>query len=883
MIRRLPRLALVSLLVLTVAAPSFAQPAPPPAGERPRLTKPPKLVKFVEAEYPEQEKAAGRTASVVLQIAISENGSVADARVLESAGPAFDAAALEAVRGFFFEPAEIDGKPAPIRINYRYEFVFKPAEPTTAIFRGTVRVRGSGEALGGVRVDLDGGQSAVTDESGRFEFPELPPGKLRITLSRDDLKAMQTEETLEAGQAVEAIYEVDFQQPAEPGEDSDDMEIVIVAPKLEKQVVSTKIEADQASRVAGTQGDVLKIVENMPGVARAAAGSGEVVVWGAAPEDTRTYVGAVRIPMLYHFGGLRSVVHNDNVKSVELIPGGYGAAHGRGLGGLVQVVPRDPVQDRLRGSLQLDVLDASAALSAPLGEKWSFSVAGRRSHITDLSGLLSDQSFEEYFTLPDYYDGQARIRRRLAEGEWIDFGTMISGDRQERTQPSSDPARRVSETRSLNFQRYELAYHRKLESGDEVDAVPWYGRDETSRQGDFGGTPTLAETETQLAGFRAEWRGRLGARVTGLAGLDFELSYTESKRSGSITSPPREGDAYVFGRPPADQVNFDEWKTVIASAAPYGEIDLSLFEDRLHVIPGLRLDPYFVSVNRRRPSEPSVPNQGAYSEDLALQPRLTVRYAPISRVTFKGAAGLYAQAPLADDLSSVFGNPALGTSRGRHFVGGVNTRVFELVSVETTVFYTRSKSLVTRNPSSTPRIAEALSQDGEGRSIGAQFLLRHDKGDGVFFGWVAYTLLRSERKDSKSAPWRLFDFDQTHVLTALASLDLGAGFEIGARVRAASGFPRTPVRGAYFDARRNRYEPLLGPYNGDRIPYFLQLDARIAKRFAIGSTELEAYLDVQNVTNRENPEEIAYFPDYSERRYILGLPILPVAGARWSF
>ena len=49
------------------------------------------------------------------------------------------------------------------------------------------------------------------------------------------------------------------------------------------------------------------------------------------------------------------------------------------------------------------------------------------------------------------------------------------------------------------------------------------------------------------------------------------------------------------------------------------------------------------------------------------------------------------------------------------------------------------------------------------------------------------------------------------------------------------------------------------------------------------TSRLEAYLDVQNVTNHENAEEIVYSPDYSERRYILGLPILPVIGASWAF
>ena len=117
----------------------------------------------------------------------------------------------------------------------------------------------------------------------------------------------------------------------------------------------------------------------------------------------------------------------------------------------------------------------------------------------------------------------------------------------------------------------------------------------------------------------------------------------------------------------------------------------------------------------------------------------------------------------------------------------------------------------------------------------------------------------------------------------LAAYDLGKGFDIGGRVRYTTGYPRTPVIGAFYDARRDLYEPVLGAKNTERIPDFVELDVRFAKRWSIGSSELETYLDIQNVTNRDNPEEIAYSPDYSERRYVSGLPILPLVGARWSF
>jgi hypothetical protein len=47
--------------------------------------------------------------------------------------------------------------------------------------------------------------------------------------------------------------------------------------------------------------------------------------------------------------------------------------------------------------------------------------------------------------------------------------------------------------------------------------------------------------------------------------------------------------------------------------------------------------------------------------------------------------------------------------------------------------------------------------------------------------------------------------------------------------------------------------------------------------------KLSVFIDVQNITNRKNPEEIIYSQDYKQRSYIIGLPILAVVGARLEF
>jgi TonB family protein len=876
---------LLSMVLLTNL--SQAQQGAPSIGDqaaKPKLTKPPKLVKFVEAPYPESEKAAGKQASVVLQIAISATGTVSDARVIESAGPAFDQAALEAVRAFVFEPAEIDNKPAPIRINYRYQFVFTEELPTTGVFAGVVRERGTQKPLPGVNVALDDGRIVTTDAEGRFQFEEVVPGARAVSLSGAQLKTLKTEETVEAGKRVEAVYEIDFAPPPPEGEEeeADDLEIVVVAPALVKQSVSTKVDASQAKKVAGTQGDVLKIVENMPGVARAAAGSGQVVVWGAAPEDTRVYVDDVRVPLLYHFGGLRSVVNSDIVRSVELIPGGYGAAYGRGLGGLITVELTEPERKALHGSIGVDLLDASASASAPLSETTSFSIAARKSHLDWALDGLTDEDVDEFFPLPRYYDAQARLRHQLAPAASIELGGLLSSDEVTRSTASADPADRKSETEELYFDRLWLRYVSRTPKGNEIRVTPWVGRENGRIQARFGSTPTELEVRSTNFGLRASHRGRVSEYLTTTAGFDFEATSSSLHRTGSLSTPPREGDARIFGQPPSDQVNTNDWKTLQASAAPYVEADFELFDHQVHVIPGLRVGPFFASTDQRVPTDGETPAVGAHTGEVAFEPRLALRYEPNSQVAFKAAWGRYYQQTQPEELSPVFGNPLLGLMQATHWLAGASVELTKSLSAETTAFYSKSDDLPVRNPNPNPTLAEALVQDGKGRAYGAQFLVRRELAD-RFFGWVAYTILRSERQDAPDTAYRLFDFDQTHVLTALASYDFGAGFELGVRFRYSTGYPRTPVEGAYYDSRSDTYQPILGPKNSDRLPDFWQLDVRAAKTFKLGPTRLEIYADVQNVTDRDNSEEVVYSQNYGEKRFIEGLPILPVLGVRWEY
>jgi TonB family protein len=846
-----------------------------------KLTKPPRLLHFVEAPYPDSEKTAGRSATVVLELGIDAAGNVGQVAVAQSAGADFDAAAEKAARNFVFDPAEIDGKPAAIRILYRYEFVLRAEVPTTAILTGQVRDLRTKKPLSSVHIAVDAA-STTTDTEGRFRFADLNPGKHVITLSGDRLTELQTTESLEAGKQTTVTYDVETQDKTKPAEEQDDLEIVVTPPAVEKQVVSTEVSADEARRVPGTQGDVLKVVENLPGVARAAVGSGQLVVWGAAPEDTRVYVDGVPLPSLYHQGGFRSVLHSDMVQSVELLPGGWGAEYGRGIGGLVNVQLRPIDKEGVHGSISTDLLDTAADVRARFEDRIAVEVAGRKSYLDSLLPLFTSRNIGQYVPIPRYYDAQTRVIWDAAPGETLEIGGMVSSDAVDDTVPSDDPTNLQTQTHTTSFRRLWIRWKKHAADGAEITIVPSIGTGEDALVDEFGSVPTQLEVDSTVASIRATWRKRIESWVTLTAGFDGQFTQSHVSRTGSNTSPPRQGDEYVFGQAPTDQIAYDNWKTIAASAAPFGSADFALDDGRVHLVPGLRIEPYLLTVNRTTPPVGDTPPVGLFQESTVVEPRLSARWSPVPALTWKAGWGIYHQPPAPADLSSVFGNPTLGLESGEHLLGGVAVGSPDVISLEVTAFHVSSSDLAVRSPLPSPLLAEALVGTGIGRTRGLQVLVRKQLAKRLF-GWVTYTLSKAERAKAPGLPYYPYDFDQTNVVTAVASYDLGAGFEVGSRFRYATGYPRTPVTGSYFDVKSGAYEPFFGPLNSTRIPPFVQLDARVSKRFTIGQNVLEAYLDLQNVTNRGNPEEIVYSLDYSQRRYITGLPILPVVGARLSW
>jgi hypothetical protein len=646
---------------------------------------------------------------------------------------------------------------------------------------------------------------------------------------------------------------------------------------------TTKLTAREAATLPGSWGDALRAIEAAPGVARTTLGSGQLVIWGAAPQESRVLLDGMELPALYHLGGQRTVLPTGFIQDLSLVPGAYGAEYGRALGGLVLIRSRAAqAEPGVHGELAADLLDAGAEISARLGSRLHVRAAGRYSYLEQVLTGISREAVGDFFPLPRYHDFQVQATLSLRERERLTATVLGSGDELRRARASGDPQRVQAETWQRAFYRASLRYERHSQGGARLSVQPWFGWDHNRYDAEFGTTPARLASRELRYGLRADHHTPLGAHLALHAGLDGLGVRTQLEREGTLTRPAREGDRAVFGQSPGTEVNADTWTVHALDLA--ASLTLTARLGPLRLEPGLRAGGMLLDTSRLLPRLGALPPIGARRIVFALEPRLRLRYRPHARIELVAAAGLYHQPPDPAELSAVFGNPTLEPARAVHATTGLSVALMQVLQLELAGFFRSLDQLVVRSPLATPPLARALVQDqgSSGRSCGAQLSLTLAPWHRLS-GALAYTVGRSERRDTASARPRPAAYDQTHVLQ-LALRYVVVGIGLGARLRYTSGLPRTDVVSAYYNSREDEYQPVLGPLYAGRLPDFVQLDARIDRTFRLGARlSLTVQLEIQNVTNRKNAEERVYSFDYSQSDYITGLPALAVLGARLGF
>jgi len=816
-----------------VIVPPKDQPPPPP---KQVVLVPPKLKTDPGAVYPQQAIKDGidQPVTVAVIVDVDRDGNVKDARVESPAGHGFDEAALEAAKGLVFEPATRDGTPIAARVKHAYAFAPPAARLSGRVFRV------SGEPIARASIIARGADGAerttMTDAAGRWSVDSIPAGTYHLTVAAPGFTPHESDEAVRFGEEASSNDRLTPTTPTPAAAGAEDVYVRGTPPP--RDVTVRTLDQAELSRIPGTNGDALKGLLNLPG-----------------PQDTQVFVDGTLIPIVYHFGGLSSVIPTEMLNKIDFYPGNFSARYGRGFGGVVDVGLAEPKSDKLHGLAQVDLIDARVMAQGPLYDTgWNFAVAGRRSWVDVWLKPVLESTGAGVTAAPVYYDYQGMLEKTWDKGKQ-DFRLALFGSDDRlaillKSVSAQQPELSGGISSHTGFWRAQVRYRNKISDDTELRIVAATGQDFVSLS---IGSIYFDVTEWPISS-RIELAQKLERNAINDLGLDLLYEpYSVNAQLPVRNAPGQPPPGPILSKPPVATTATG----AINRPGFYDDLELTPWKGG-RIVPGARLD---------------------YSNDTKdwdFAPRLLVRQdltTGFPRTTLKGAVGVYYEPPQPQDTNKVFGQLGVRSEKANEYDVGIEQEITRNVDVSIDGWYKQEDDLI---------VAGAENQ-GTGHALGLETLLRW-RPDARFFGWVAYTLSRSMIQNGPGQPEYLSPYDQTHILTVIGSYRLGRGWEIGGRFRLVSGDPYTPSAYGFYDANNGTYLASVGyPPDSRRLPVFHQLDIRVDKTWRFQTWQFSAYLDVQNVYNQANVEGTSGNFNNTQQSYVSGLPILPSLGMRAEF
>jgi TonB family protein len=825
--------------------------APPAPADAAQTFEPPRALGATTVPYPANAPAHAAPIVVTVKLTVDETGTVQKVDPVTAAQPPFDDAVIAAVKTFRFEPGRFGGAPVPVEITFTH--TFQPPPPPAppqqtgpareSVLRGKLIQLGTRGTVAGATITAEvAGRhyAADADQRGRFEL-QLPAGAAKITVTAPGHNVFLQQEKLAAKQELAVTYYVERDR-------YDPYEIVVVGDQRREEVSRVSLRGPEIHQIPGTFGDPFRVVQTLPGVSSVVSLLPFPIVRGASPSSTGFLLDGTRVPLLYHLLSGPSVIHASFIDEIEFYPGGAPVPYGGYTAGIVDGKTRRVRPDEHLLDFDANLLQVGGLVRQPIRALGATAtVAGRYGYPGLLIGLASKE------VSLSYWDYQLRLDGGTPRAGWTVFA-FGARDQLDTVAPDADPMDPeppLEPSLILGFHRLDLRYHRTF--GRTLASVRTVsGYDRTHSMGtDFA--MLVVEPSAQL-----KWKRDEALTIAG--GVEGSLRDIRQGTEGAT-------GANAFSMITGELDRF-------YNAAAFAEA-LWRPTPRWLLRPGVRADVF----------------ADGETSKTAVDPRFTARFQLARRdladvppdsddsvVWLKGSAGIYHQPPRfvlplpgLDMMPLRFGllrsyQTSLGievplrdrlqlTAEG--FFNYMDPTIFDLSVNDPSIVTGANETLtptMTVTDDDTQDFIDRLTAPQIGRAYGGELLLRRQAKSGLF-GWISYTLSRSERL--REGQWVAYDFDRAHLLNVVAGLPLPRNWDLGLRLAYQSGKPLTTTAG----------------YNAARTSGYVRFDLRVDKRVAWRDWLLDFYVDVTNVALL--PEEVT---SGSVIRYVL-----PTVGVRGRF
>ena len=265
----------------------------------------------------------------------------------------------------------------------------------------------------------------------------------------------------------------------------------------------------------------------------------------------------------------------------------------------------------------------------------------------------------------------------------------------------------------------------------------------------------------------------------------------------------------------------------------------------------------------------------------------------------RGGSGLYRQFPTLDEVHGLQGGGrSLRPQRALHLDAGIEHTLPRQTRLLFNVYARRERDVLWA-PGSEPRLAPDGTidrgsfdvpwvNDLDGEARGGEVVLRRDAA-GRFSGWAGYAYGRLKYTSAATGESFWADADQRHTVSLYGNYRLSSRSSLSARYRYGSNYPMVgyignppPTTGMVpAVGGRPLFYGLADERNTLRLPEYSRLDVRADRAFNWSGRRLVLFVDVANITNRENLRNVPPFVDRAGRVFATTeslMPIVPSGG-----
>ncbi|MFZ4520162.1 MAG: TonB-dependent receptor [Bacteroidales bacterium] len=783
----------------------------------------------------------------------------------------------------------------------------------TGIIKGRVFNHKNNEPVPFVNIIIDGKptQGATSDIDGNYTISKVSPGYARLVATSIGFKKFTSNDFLVTNsKTTDLDIGLDEQVTTLA---TVEIKPSVVERNEEVPVSLQKLSIQEIERSPGSNRDISKVIQSLPGVASSPSFRNDVIVRGGGPGENRFYLDGVEIPYLNHFstqgssGGPVGIINVDLIREVQLYSSAFPTTRGNALSSVMDLRQVDGNKEKFGGRVSVGSSDFALTLNGPISKNSSMILSVRRSYLQLLFSAL------KLPFLPTYSDYQFKYKIDLDKKNQISVISIGALDKNKLNTGIANPdafQKYILQSLPVNDQWsyvFGLVYRHFRAKGYDTwvlsrnmlnnDQIKYTNNVELPDSLQFKYNSQEIENKLRYEGLTdlVKWK------ITYGAGLE-QAKYT-NKTYQKI---------YIADSIFPDSIGILDYnsKLEVWKWNVFGQVNRAFFNDRLNLNLGVRMD------------------ANNYSNEMnnllkQFSPRFSASYAFIADKFFLNFnLGRYYQLPAYTSLgfrsnSGLLVNESLGIKyiSADHVVLGLEyqPKVNAKISLEGFYKYYRnypfsikdSVALASKGSDFGSVGDEPLLPISKGRAYGFEVLVRN--ADFYKFNVImTYTFVRSEFTDYQGkyipSAW-----DNRHLVNVTVGRKFKHNWEVGAKWRFAGGQPYTPwdmdksSLVTAWDAQGKGYLNY-SAFNTLRLTSFNQLDIRIDKGFYFKKWSLMFYLDIQNVLNfqsqqpdllvntQEDGSVVKYFDQQSQQwRYKLRTidnssgTILPAIGIMVDF